>query len=343
MLQGFFYSRRWFMAKKKIKLADAVQGYMLRCQSKKLSIRTREWYEQKLTCFCKFAASQLKVTDLASVTLWHLRSFVVAVQEGKAGAITLQARKNERVSDLTVKGYVQVLKGFFNWCLNEELIKSNPAAKLENPKVASYIIPTFDESQIDSLLAACDLKTPLGYRDYTMMLLLLDTGIRLSELCGLRLEDIHRNYIRVFGKGDKEREVGVSPDVAQYIWKYVNKYRDADSETERHVFLNRYGKPLTDSGIAQTIADIGKRAGLSGVRVSPHTFRHTYAVMYLDNGGDVYKLSRTLGHSEIGTTEEYLKNFKSRDARKDHDTYSPVSRLKGRGSQRKTRTDGLFD
>ena len=105
------------MAKKKIKLADAIQGYMLRCQSKRLSIRTREWYEQKLTCFCKFAESQLKITDLASVTLWRLRSFIVAVQEGKAGAITLQPRKNEKVSDLTVKGYVQVLKGFFNWCV----------------------------------------------------------------------------------------------------------------------------------------------------------------------------------------------------------------------------------
>jgi site-specific recombinase XerD len=330
------------MAQKKIKIVDAIQGYMLRCQSKKLSHRTQEWYEQKLTAFCRFADSQLKINDLKSVTLWHLRSFVVAVQEGKAGTITLQPRKTEKVSDLTVKGYVQVLKGFFNWCFSEELIKVNPATKLENPNVASYIIPTFDETQIDALLAACDVKTSLGYRDYTIMLVLLDTGIRLSELCGLRLEDIHRNYVRVFGKGQKEREVGISPEVGQHIWKYVNKFRESHEENERHVFLNRYGKPLTDSGIAQTIADIGKRAGLSGVRVSPHTFRHTYAVMYLDNGGDVYKLSRTLGHSEIGTTEEYLKNFKSRDARKDHDNYSPVARLRSKKKQRSSKDDGMF-
>lgn len=331
------------MARKKITIADAIQGYMLRCQSKKLSHRTQEWYEQKLIAFCRFTDSQLSITDLKSVTLWHLRSFVVAVQEGKAGTVTLHPRKSEKVSDLTVKGYVQVLKGFFNWCFSEELIKVNPAAKLENPNVASYIIPTFDESQIDALLAACDVKTSLGYRDHTIMLVLLDTGIRLSELCGLKLEDIHRDYIRVFGKGEKEREVGISSEVAQHIWKYVNKFRDPYDESEHFVFLNRYGKPLTDSGIAQTIADIGKRAGLSGIRVSPHTFRHTYAVMYLDNGGDVYKLSRTLGHSEIGTTEEYLKNFKSRDARKDHDNYSPVARLRSRKKQRKSKADGMFD
>ncbi len=331
------------MARKKFKLADAIQGYMLRCQSKKLSLRTMEWYEQKLTCFYRFSQSQLKVTDLSAVTLWHLRSFIVAVQEGKAGTITLQPRKDEKVSDLTVKGYVQVLKGFFSWCFSEELIKENPAYKLDNPKVASYVIPTFDEPQIDALLAACNLKTPLGYRDYTMMLLLLDTGIRLSELCGLKLEDIHRDYVRVFGKGSKEREVGISPDVAQHIWKYVNKFRYTNNEHERHVFLNRYGKPLTDSGVAQTIADIGKRAELSGVRVSPHTFRHTYAVMYLDNGGDLYKLSRSLGHSEISTTEEYLKDFKSRDARKDHNNYSPVTRLRQSRKQHRVKSDSLFE
>lgn len=326
-----------------MKIKAAIQGYMLRCQSKGLSERTREWYEQKLLCFCYYMEDTHKVTTLNAVTLWHLRAFVVAVQEGKAGTKTLHPRKQEKVSDLTVKGYVQVLKGFFNWCVNEELIKKNPATKLENPKVASYIIPTFDDSQVQALLDACDLRTHLGYRDYTIMLLLLDTGIRLSELCELEMEDIHRNYIRVFGKGSKEREVGIHPETAQHLWKYVNRFRRAHSEEERHVFLNRYGKPLTDSGVAQAIADAGKRAGIEGVRISPHTFRHTYATMYLDNGGDVYKLSRTLGHSEIGTTEEYLKNFKSKDARKVHEDFSPVTRLKRSAKKRKSKPDNLFE
>jgi site-specific recombinase XerD len=252
------------MARKKIKTRDAIQGYMLRCQSKKLSHRTMEWYEQKLTCFSKFMDEQLKISDLTSITLWHLRTFIVAVQEGKAGTLTLHPRKSDKVSDLTVKGYVQVLKGFFAWCVDEELLKNNPAAKLDNPKVSNYIIPTFDDSQINAMLAACDLKTPLGYRDYTIILLLLDTGIRLSELCGLRLEDIHKGYLRVFGKGSKEREVGMCAETAQHIWKYVHKFRSAKDESEQHVFLNRYGKSLTDSGVAQTIADIGKRAGITG-------------------------------------------------------------------------------
>jgi site-specific recombinase XerD len=331
------------MARKKMKLKDAIQGYMLRCQSKGLSSRTTEWYEQKLTCFCKYVESQLQINDLATVTLWHLRAFVIAVQNGDANVVTLQPRKNGKVADLTVKGYVQVLRGFFNWCVNEELIKENPAAKLENPKVASYIIPTFEETQINALLGACDLKTSLGYRDYTMMFLLLDTGIRLSELCNLKLDDIYKGYIKVFGKGSKEREVGIHPETAQHVWKYVNKFRQPHDENERRVFLNRWGKPLTPSGIIQAINEIGKRAGLSGVRVSPHTFRHTFARMYLANGGDVYKLSRSLGHSEIGVTEEYLKDFKSRDARKDHESYSPVNRIKQAKRVQHKRSDNLFE
>lgn len=331
--------------KKTLKIKDAVQGYMLRCQSKRLSRKTMTWYEQKLVCFCKYMEEQQKETDISAVTLWHLRAFIVAVQGGNAGAVTLHPRKNENVADLTIKGYVQVLKGFFNWCVQEEppLLKHNPAIKLENPKVSKYIIPTFDDTQVDALLAACDLKTPLGYRDFTIMLLLYDTGIRLSELCGLELSHIHKGYIRVFGKGDKEREVGLHPETAKHIWKYVHRFRASYNENETRVFLNRYGKPLTVSGIGQAVADIGKRAGITGVRVSPHTFRHTYARVYLVNGGDVYKLSRSLGHSEIATTEEYLKDFQSRDARKDHDDFSPVARLNRSQKKFKRCSDSMFD
>src|SRR5579875_4429 len=334
-----------------MKLRDAIQGYMLRCQSRGFTHRTLQWYEQKLTYFCSYMEDQQHVMDLEAITLLHLRAFTVFVQGStvsKADAGQgIKPRKNEKIADLTVKGYVQVVKGFFSWCVKEELIEKNPAARLERPKVSKYIIPTFSEEQIQALLAACDLKTALGYRDYTIMLLLLDTGIRVSELCGLRLEDIGRDYIRVFGKGRKEREVGMHPDTAKHIWKYVHKFRHPANEGERRVFINRYGVPLTPSGVAQLLVGVGHRAGITGVRMSAHTFRHTFARMYLSNGGDVYKLSRLMGHSEVQITETYLKDFQSREARKDHEQFSPVTNLK-RGSPRgkgaRVNRDGsLFD
>ncbi len=334
-----------------MKLSDAIQGYMLRCQSKGYSHRTLEWYEQKLNYFCSYMENQQHVPDLERVTLLHLRAFTAFVQGSTASKADvshegIKPRKNEKIADLTVKGYVQVVKGFFSWCIKEELLEKNPAARLERPKVARYIIPTFSEEQINSLLAACDLKTDLGYRDYTIMLLLLDTGIRVSELCGLCLDDIGRDYIRVFGKGRKEREVGMHPDTAKHIWKYVHKFRHPQDENERRLFINRHGVPLTRSGVAQLLSDIGDRAGVSGVRMSAHTFRHTFARMYLGNGGDVYKLSRLMGHSEVQITETYLKDFQSREARKDHEQFSPVTNLKRgnpRGKGTKNKNGSLFD
>jgi len=289
--------------------------------------------------------AQQKTKNLKEVTLLHLRSFIVFVQSSKidnSDGGGIKPRKDEKVSDLTVKGYVQVVKGFFTWCVNEELLKNNPASKLERPRVASYIIPTFAEDQINALLASCNQKTELGYRDYTIMLLLLDTGIRVSELCGLQLQHIHKDYIRVFGKGRKEREVGLHSDTAKHIWKYVHMFRRCADESEQHVFINRYGKPLTASGVAQLLVDIGKRAKVEGVRMSAHTFRHTFAVMYLKNGGDVYSLSRLMGHSEVQITETYLKDFQSREARKNHQSFSPLTSLKQSKKSRDKKSDSLF-
>lgn len=324
------------MARKALQIKDAIDGYIVRCKSKGFSHRTIEWYEQKLRFFCAYMLEQQSTKDLKSVTLMHLRAFVLHVH-------AMKSRTNNNVSEITVKGYVQVIKGFFSWCVSEDLLKTDPATKLERPKVGEYVITTFSEDQIKALFSTCDLRTERGYRDYAIMMLLLGTGVWVSELCGLRLQDVHKDYVRVLGKGRKEREVGVHSDTVKCVWKYVHKFGDASDEGEQLLFINRSGDPLTRSGVARLIADAGDKAGLYDVRVSPHTFRHTFAIMYLKNGGDVYKLSRLLGHSDIKTTEEYLKSFQSREARRDHNHLSPVNRVRVVKKERARRSDNLFD
>jgi site-specific recombinase XerD len=176
---------------------------------------------------------------------------------------------------------------------------------------------------------------PLGYRDYTIILVLLETGIRISELCNLRVQNIHESYIRVIGKGDKEREVGLSPAVSKCLWKYVNKFRKVHDEKEDRVFINRYGVPLSPTGVDQLLDDIKERTGIENVRVSAHTFRHTFARIYLEQGGDIYKLSLLMGHSDIEVTQEYLKDFKKREARQGHDKFSAVNALGVLGKRRR--------
>jgi site-specific recombinase XerD len=176
-----------------------------------------------------------------------------------------------------------------------------------------------------------------------MLLTLMDTGIRVSELCGLTVDDVHEGYLTVFGKGAKEREVGLGPTASRALWKYlhVHRPRPVSSEQERHVFLGYRGVPMLRNGVNQALERIGRRAGLHGVRMSPHTFRHTFARGWLENGGEIFKLSRVLGHSEMQTTQIYLRDFQSREARADHAQFSPVEQLRlGRGKTSKNSKRG---
>jgi len=312
-----------------MKIDEAIKGYILDCKVRGRSHRTIEWYEQKLRFFARWLDEEEEINSLDKVTIAHLRSFVLHIQSEQIGrrAINRDGGNPIQVSPLTVKGYVQVIKGFFNWCQNEDLISHNPAQRLKLPAVPDYMIPTFSPEHLKAMLEACDLSTTLGYRDYTLMLVLLETGIRVSELCGLRIQDVHDDYIRVVGKGNKEREVGISPDVGKLLWKYIHHYRKPANEQDACVFVNRYGQPLTPNGVEQLLIEVKRRAGIEGVRVSAHTFRHTFARMYLEQGGEIYKLSRLMGHSSVEVTEEYLKDFKVRAARQEHDKFSPVGAL----------------
>src|SRR5215469_4711276 len=157
-----------------------------------------------------------------------------------------------------------------------------------------------------------------------MLLVLMDTGIRVSELVGLKLDDVHEDYLTVFGKGSKQRQVGIGPTTVKALWKYTHQFRKARSEAECTVFVSRSGRKLLAPNVWRLVQHIGAQAGIYGIRNSPHTFRHTFAFNWLTNGGDIYKLSRVLGHTDVQTTQIYLKAFQSQQARVDHVSLSPV-------------------
>lgn len=321
-----------------MKIIEAIKGYILDCKVRGRSHRTIEWYEQKLNYMARWLTEEEEVQRLEQVTVAMLRAFVLHMQASPIGRTTVnKAGEMSQISPLTVKGYVQVIKGFFTWCYREELIENNFSERLKLPSVPDYLIPTFTEDHIRMLLESCNLSTTLGYRDHVIILVLLETGIRISELCGLRVQDVHEDYIRVVGKGNKEREVGISAGVAKLLWKYIYHYRKAHSEDEQRVFINRYGEPLTPTGVDQVLDDIKERSGVTGVRVSAHTFRHTFACMYLEQGGEIYKLSKLMGHSGVDVTEEYLKNFSVRAARQNQEKFSPVQAFNLLGRRRKSK------
>jgi integrase/recombinase XerD len=232
-------------------------------------------------------------------------------------------RTGKELSSYTVHGHMRVVRTFLNWCSQEDelenLVSEKTTRKMTMPRVDEKVIETFTSEQIKALLAACDKEVSQVWRvrDRAIVSVLVDTGIRAGELCSLTLDNVDLDprgaYIKVMGKGRKEREVPLGKKALTALHKYIRRYREAPKE-ETHVFLSKGGQEFTVSGLVQVIERLAGWAHIEGVHC--HRFRHTFAITYLKNGGDVYKLSRLLGHASIQiTTDVYLRAFKAREAR----------------------------
>ena len=206
---------------------------------------------------------------------------------------------------------------------------SNPFAKVRIPKAPQKVIPTFSESQIQALLGVIHTPTPVGFRDWTMVLTLLDTGLRASELVGLTVKNVNLDdgIVKVYGKGAKERIVPIGARVQKAIWKYLQRYRPQPANPRcANLFLTRSGEPITVNRLETIIENYGGKARIKGIRCSPHTFRHTFAISYLRNGGDVFSLQRILGHSSLDVVRAYV-NLAEADVKACHRRYSPADNM----------------
>lgn len=320
-----------------MKLSEVVDQFLVDCSVRGLTDQAIGFYRRRLTMFVRSLEGHFNVAELEEVKIVHLRQFVQLLMNTKADENNPYKPTQEKsLSAFTIRGYVRSIKRLFSWCVYEDLLSGNPAARLVQPKAPEYIVPTFTPEHIEKMLAACDQSTAEGFRNYVLLLVFLDTGMRLSELCGLKLADIDSQfrYVKVFGKGRKEREIGLHPEVGKLIWKYVHKFRHPARPDEVALFVGRRGEPLKPGGVSEIIDQIKQKCGFEGMRVSPHVFRHTFAKFYLKRGGEVFKLSREMGHSTIQITELYLKDFHSSQARQEHSQHSPIGELDLRGKKK---------
>lgn len=239
-------------------------------------------------------------------------------------------RSDAPLSPATVQGYVRTLKSFFSWLEREGYIIANPMTRIPVPRAPMKVIDTFTADQIGKLADVCQRSNGNGYRNLSILLLMLDSGIRVSELTAIDLGDVNlsEGHIRIVGaKGSRERIVPIGSLVQKSLWKYINYFRPQPlTLAVTKLFLNDKGLPLTKNGIQQMLWRHGRRAGLIGVRCSPHTFRHTFAKNYLLKGGDVFSLQKILGHSSLASVRIYLNLFAT-DIKKQHQRFSPVDNL----------------
>ncbi|TDT37149.1 integrase/recombinase XerD [Maribacter spongiicola] len=222
------------------------------------------------------------------------------------------------------------LKSFFNYLIFEDYRKDNPLDLIESPKIGRKLPDTISENEIDKLIDAIDLSSAEGERNRAMLETLYGCGLRVSELIGLKISDLffEEDFIKVTGKGNKQRFVPISPVNKKYIDIYRNEIRvhlKIQEGFQDILFLNRRGKQLTRAMIFTIVKNLAVTIGLQK-SISPHTFRHSFATHLLENGADLRSIQQMLGHESITTTEIYMHVDRSHLAevmntyhpRKDH-------------------------
>jgi site-specific recombinase XerD len=279
-------------------LEDACEQFLAECRLRGLSPRTLVWYEVTLGPFVRHAAT-VGCRRPDEVREEHVRDFL--------------ADQQTRVSARRVNHYRDALRTFFAWALDEGYTAINPAARFRKVREPRRVIATFGEADLEALLAQPDPKTFIGLRDLTFMLLLLDTGVRLAEAVGLRLDDIDLPglTLKVLGKGSKERLVGFSPMLAPRLQTYLTRrasaFKSVGLRDGGALFVNVWGAPAKGHTLWRQIRVYGERAGLAHVRVTPHTFRHSFAVWFMRNGGTPFHLQRCLGHEDLAMSRRYCE------------------------------------
>ncbi|OAK33676.1 tyrosine-type recombinase/integrase [Bacillus wiedmannii] len=236
--------------------------------------------------------------------------------------------KSVGVSVSYINTIMKHMRAFYNFLVEEDYVQLNPFTKIKSLKETQDNIEALSVDQLKTLLKQPNLRTYAGFRDYVLMMLLTDTGMRISEALNLQQEDIDfkTNVIELKGtntKNRKTRYVPISQKTSKLLRELLVEIEEFDT---LHIFATVYGNTIDPARFRQRLKMYGRSAGIKGVRVSPHTFRHTFAKYYLLNNGDVMTLQKILGHSSIEMVRKYI-NMTSKDIVAQHNKHSPLNNL----------------
>jgi integrase/recombinase XerD len=312
-------------------VSGAVVDYL--ADIKHLSKNTQEGYRQRLMCFaawCSDAGVSLEQVNNKAVQrfLDWLRTNRKPRKPGK-----------EELSTYTTAGYVRAIWALLHWCLEDdeysEFVTFAKVKAIKMPRLEQVIKDVFTDEEIEALFAACQhLEKGHEYqlRDRAILSVLVDTGIRSAELRTLQIGNIHLDaddsFIVVHGKNNKWRECPLGNRARRAIARYMRQYRK-DAAKGEPVFMSRHGGPLSHEALKTILLRLKALSTLpDDCTVNPHKFRHSYATRFIASGGDLFDLSKLLGHSSIVITQEYIKSLGASQIRKRKDRPSVLDSLK---------------
>lgn len=302
---------------KSFPFSKILDGYLLSLGARHLSEHTIADYSRTLAKFADFLVDDRPVHEITSQHIEHfMNSFT-------------------KLSNKSLLNYYIGLSALWTWLVREGFVSENIVRKLTPPKPEKKEVVPLTESEIKAIMSALNrsrvyirqgtsVDHALGSmeRNRAIILLMLDTGLRASELCDLKVEDIDNRNNRIYvrkGKGMKERVLPYSPRTGQMVWRYLAARKD--TQPADPLFASKLNRSMTRTKLAEMFANIGRRAGVAGFH--PHRLRHTFAIQYLRNGGNAYTLQAMLGHSSLDMVKHYLRLAQT-DVDTAHRRASPV-------------------
>jgi integrase/recombinase XerD len=296
-------------------LTALIEEYVQDHEGGNHSAKTVEWHRTALGLMRTYFEEELEITQIDEVegpdiSAWfsHLRK-----TPGANGKIR---------SERTIQTYARSARAFFHWLVHHGTVTVNPFDRVVFPKVGKPLIQTITPEEFEKLLYACTPPNETGpiaerasVRNRAILWLLYDTGIRVSELTNLHVGDLDRKHgvITVLGKGSKERRIALGQNCLRNVLYYLDKHRPNEQELadwgsagEDHLFLSETRQPLTKNGMELLFKRLKARAGIVGKRISPHIFRHTFAINYLVQSNDPFSLQELLGHEDMTTVKNYM-------------------------------------
>ncbi|PAQ16248.1 site-specific tyrosine recombinase XerD [Bacillaceae bacterium SAOS 7] len=270
---------------------------------KGLAKNTIAAYERDLKRYLLYIEKVEQLSSLNDVTRVHIVQF-------------LNELKTEGKSSKTIARHIASVRSFHQFLLREKAVDQDPSVHIETPQAEKKLPKVLNLSEVEALMAAPDTSTPFGLRDQAMLELLYATGMRVSELTSLNLDDIHltMGFVRCFGKGNKERIIPIGQTAIGVMETYLQdgrpKLKSAKRTTEA-LFLNHHGNRLTRQGFWKILKGLAQKANIEK-DLTPHTLRHSFATHLLENGADLRAVQEMLGHADISTTQIYTHVTKTR-------------------------------
>ena len=258
---------------------------------------------KKLRDYCEL---EIENTGPLEITYDHIQEYIFQ-------------RSKLKFSERSQARWISSIKAFFKYLVDDEVRTDNPATLIEGPKLGLYLPDTLSFEDVNRIIKAIDLSTDLGKRNQCMIEVLYGCGLRVSELIDLKISNINfkESYLKVDGKGDKSRFVPLATYTSTLIKDYIREVRSKykiNKKCDDILFLNSRGSAMSRVIVFIIIKELTEKAGINK-KISPHTFRHSFATHLLQNGADLRYIQEMLGHSSITTTEIYthLKNEELRD------------------------------